>query len=181
MKLIFSLILCSFISACSMVAPKYQPSTDSSNLLQDVSDNKLYAGEFTQKTPEVNEVSLRGGSLISPYNESYSLYLSKALEEELRLAGMWDSKSATEISGILIENELDVSGFSVGTASIKVEFIVTRDNNTAYKKQLSANHEWESSFLGAVAIPAGQNNYHIVVQKLFNKLFSDPDFIAAIK
>lgn len=165
-----------------MYAPKYQPSTDNSNLLQDISSNKITAGEFTPETPEVNELSLRaGGNLISPYRESYTLYLNKALEEELKLAGVWDSKSSTIISGTLIENILDISGFSIGTASIKVKFIVTRDNNIVYSKPLSASHEWESSFLGAVAIPAGQNNYHILVQKLFSKLFSDPDFIAAIK
>ncbi|VAW58244.1 hypothetical protein MNBD_GAMMA11-2817 [hydrothermal vent metagenome] len=181
MKIIFSLLLCTFISACSINAPKYQPSTDNSNLLQDTSDNKLSVGEFTQKSPDVNDLSLRGGSLVSPYNESYTLYLNKALEEELKLAGIWDNKSTTKISGTLIENELDISGFSVGTASIKVKFVVTRDSNIVYSKQLSASHEWESSFIGAIAIPAGQNNYHIVVQKLFNKLFSDKDFMAAIK
>jgi len=182
MKIIFSLITCIFISACSLNAPKYQPSSENSNILQDLGKNKISVGKFAESSAEVNELALRaGGSLISPYNASYSSYLSSALEEELKLAGIWDSKSGIQISGVLIDNQMDISGFSVGTASITAKFIVKRNNVMVYSKQISANHEWESSFAGAVAIPAGQNNYHIVVQKLFLKLFSDKSFMLALK
>lgn len=181
MKNIFILVLCVFISACSLNAPKYQPSTDNSNTLQDVTKNKISVEKFNESSTKVNELSLRGGSLISPYDESYSMYLTNALEEELRLAGIWDSNSNIQITGTLIDNQLDISGFSVGTASITAKFMVKRDSKTVYDKQISANHEWESSFVGAIAIPAGQNNYPVVVQKLFANLFKDKDFIKAVQ
>ena len=181
MKNIISLAICVFISACSINAPKYTPSNENINILQDVTTKKISVGKFNESSPKVNSLSMRGSSLVSPYNESYSVYLTKALEEELKLAGIWDQNSGINVSGTLVDNELDVSSFSIGTASITVKFIVKRNNKVIYNKQVTANHKWESSFIGAVAIPAGQNNYHVVVQKLFTNLFKDKQFIAAVK
>ena len=181
MKKILSLIVCFFISACSVNAPKYQPSAENINVLQDTTQNKISLGKFGEAKAELNDLSLRGGSLISPYNNSYSAYLTQALEEELRLAGIWDKSSNIQVSGLLIDNQMDISGFSVGTASMKAKFVVTRNTKVVFSKTISAKHEWESSFIGAVAIPAGQNNYPVLVQKLFSKLFKDSSFQQAIR
>ena len=181
MKNILILTACVLMTACSVNAPKYSPSADNSNILQDLTTHKISVGNFNDSSPQVNSLSMRGSSLVSPYNESYSLYLTKALEEELKLAGIWDNKSSIRISGALIDNQLDVSGFSVGTASITVRFVVKRDNKVVYNNVVVANHEWESSFMGAIAIPAGQSNYPVVIQKLFTNLFNDKKFMTAIK
>lgn len=181
MKNVLLALTCAFISACSMNAPLYSPSTDNSNLLQAVHGTSVAVDNFSGKNREVDNLSMRGGSLVSPYEQSYSKYLTKALEEELKLAGIWDSNAKTRVSGELIDNQLDISGFSIGTASITARFTVTRNNSKVYEKEQTAKHEWESSFAGAVAIPAGQANYPVVIQKLFGKLFADKDFIQAIK
>lgn len=181
MKKIIIITMMLLLSACSLPAPKYQPSTSNSNILQDVTGKKISIGQFKESKAEVNNLSLRGGRLISPYNESYSQYLAAALEEELRLAGILDNASDIQISGMLMDNQLDISGFSVGTASITAKFSVIRKNKMLYEKTLTARHEWESSFIGGIAIPAGQNNYPVVVQKLFTALFNDKKFQAAVK
>jgi len=181
MKSILTILACVFISACTINAPKYQPSVDNSNYLQDISNSKISVARFKDGKPEVNDLSMRGSTLESPYDKSFSVYLSKALEEELKLAGIWDKNSKIQITGVLIDNQLDVSGFSVGTASITVKFMVKRNAKLVYTKEITANHEWESSFVGAVAIPAGTNNYPVVIQKLFSKLFKDKNFIKAVK
>lgn len=46
---------------------------------------------------------------------------------------------------------------------------------------LSVRHEWESSFLGAIAIPNAVANYAPAVQKLLAELLADPAFRAAIR
>lgn len=181
MKKIITIIACLLISACSLNAPKYQPSADNSNTLQDLTSKKIAVGAFSESGPEVNDVPLRGGSLISPYNASYSLYLTKALEEELSLAGILDNKSSTQISGTLIKNTMDIGGFSIGTASITAKFNIKRNGKVVYAREITANHQWESSFLGGIAIPAGQNNYPVLIQKLLSNLFKDRNFIAAVK
>ena len=172
---------CLLMSACSLTAPMYQPSTANSNALQSINNTKLSASDFTSKNKETDNLSLRGGSLVSPYDKSYSKYLTKALEEELKLAGVWDKNANVQISGELIDNQLDISSFSIGTASITAKFLVTRNNTRVYEKEFTAKHEWPSSFMGATAIPAGQINYPVVIQKLFGKLFNDKEFINAVQ
>jgi len=180
MKNILTLLVCVFISACTINAPRYQPSVDNSNILQDITSKKLSVARFKDSKPEVNDLSMRGSTLESPYDKSFSLYLSTALEEELKLAGIWGNNSKIQISGVLIDNQLDVSGFSIGTASITVKFMVKRNGKLVYANEVSAHHEWESSFIGGIAIPAGTNNYPIVIQKLFTNLFKDRNFIKAV-
>lgn len=136
--------------------------------------------QFGQSSPEVDNLTLRGGSMTSPYNNSYSEYVTKALEEELKLAGIWGPQEDIQITGTLIDNQIDISGFSVGTGSISVQFVVKRNNKPVYDKVISVKHEWQSSFVGAVAIPAGANNYPIMLQKLFAELFKDEKFIKSV-
>ena len=46
---------------------------------------------------------------------------------------------------------------------------------------LEIEHQWDSSFMGAVAISAAIDNYSAAVQKLLHVLLSDPDFAKAIQ
>jgi hypothetical protein len=68
----------------------------------------------------------------------------------------------------------------VGTAKISVRFSVENLGGVKFNKVITVNHEWESSFIGAIAIPNAQNNYPITVKKLISKLMLDKDFISAV-
>lgn len=89
---------------CSMMAPQYSPSIDNVQHLKD-------AGEYTAKVGKTdsasgpgnaNPISLRGSSLVSPYDSSYAAYLGEAIKAELSLAGRLKPDAAVEISGVLI-------------------------------------------------------------------------------
>ncbi|NLA68351.1 MAG: hypothetical protein GX856_08945 [Gammaproteobacteria bacterium] len=54
-----------------------------------------------------------------------------------------------------------------------------RDGEVVYDRTLRVDHEWDSSFLGAIAIPTAFDNYAAAVQKLLQALFTDPGFVAA--
>lgn len=71
-------------------------------------------------------------------------------------------------------------GFSVGTADLSAKFIVTDSDNVVFYKIITIRHKWDSSFIGAIAIPNAQNNYPKAVQKLISKLMSDQNFITAV-
>ena len=68
-----------------------------------------------------------------------------------------------------------------GTASVGGEFSLAKNGAVVFKKSFVAKHQWESSFIGAVAIPAAIDNYSTTVQKLLGELLSDPDFIASLR
>jgi hypothetical protein len=50
-----------------------------------------------------------------------------------------------------------------------------------FDKEIVATSTWESSFMGAVAIPAAINQYGALYQKLVGQLLDDTEFLAAIK
>ena len=172
------------LGACAMTAPKYNGSFETSQKLRDAGLERARVGQFTadpKATDKVNRLSIRASPYASPYGSSFVAYLEQAVRQELEDGRLFDQNASTEIDGILLRNELDGSGIATGTADIEAQFIVQRDGTVRFDKVKSAHHEWESSFLGATAIPAAAQNYPVVVQKLISQLFADPDFIAAMK
>ena len=63
----------------------------------------------------------------------------------------------------------------------RVRFKLADGQRTRYDRTLTATDEWESSALGAIAIPRAIQRYVTTVQKLVGMLFADPDFIAATR
>ena len=169
-------ILLMFVSACSIQAPPYNPSIENLQTLKRSSIEPINVGGFSD-SKKVNNLSIRGSSYNSPFEKSFGKYFQAALVSELKLAKLWDGVSDTVIEGDLLENEVSGSG----EANITVLFKVTRKGKTVFEKKLSAEHEWESSFVGAIAIPAAANNYPKVISKVIGKLFNDRDFISVTK
>jgi hypothetical protein len=167
------------LTGCSAVAPAYQPSIDNTRALQQLPDRKVSVGTFTARTPELNHISLRGGAFNSPFNDSYAEYLKAALRSELESAGKLDSTAQVTITGELLENALDAA-IGTGTARISARIMVTRGKDKVFDKIVVGTSSWDSSFMGAVAIPAARQNYADTMKKLLAQLFSDPDFRAAL-
>ncbi|KAA1163646.1 hypothetical protein EU508_03575 [Pseudoalteromonas fuliginea] len=101
--------------------------------------------------------------------------------QELKLAKLWSGVATKQVSGKVIEQDIDVTGFSEGSAFIKVKFTVSDGDITLFDKVISAEHTFDFSFLGAIAIPNGQRSYVELVQKLLTNLYADEEFIASIK
>ncbi|MBT2119675.1 hypothetical protein KK141_21325 [Dyella sp. LX-66] len=177
--LLFSLLL----GGCASVpVPSYKPPIANTESLLQHQGSKLDVGQVTAAGGVPNtRLSVRGSSLEGTgANHTFSAYLQDALTNELTTAGRFDHNAATRIDATLTHNELDGSGFSKGTADLGARFVVVRDGHSIYDKTLSVHHEWESSFMGAIAIPATIQNYPVAVQKLVGKLFQDGDFVKAV-
>ncbi len=168
------------VTACSMQAPPYEASLENVQIIKRAKIEQVKVGTITS-TKQLDSISLRGSSMYSPVNKSYGSYLQKALEEELKLAKLLSAVSSTVITADMLTNDIDVSGFSEGTGEASAKFVVTRDNEIIFDKVISANHTFESSFIGAIAIPNGQAGYIDLVQKLIKSLFEDKTFVSAIK
>ncbi|HET6911914.1 MAG TPA: hypothetical protein VFH71_01080 [Rhodanobacteraceae bacterium] len=159
--------------------PKYQPGISNTQVLIQPAREKLGVGKFNAAPGVENaHLSVRGSSLNGGSDGTFSGYLRDALITELQTAGKYDANADTQISGTLTDNRLETP-IKTGSADVAAHFVVTRSGSTVYDKTLSAHHEWESSFMGAVAIPTAMRNYATAVQKLLGQLFNDPDFIEA--
>lgn len=176
-----ALIVC--VSGCSLNAPKYTPSLDNANRLRDAHIDPIKVAKFTadeKNRAKVDKITLRANTYASPYNGSFISYVEEAARMELAEARALDPNAATLLDGTLLRNDVDV-GMAKGSADIEAQFVLRRGGAVRYDKIKKAHSEWDSSFVGAIAIPAAAENYPGVVQKLMNDLFSDPDFINAAK
>jgi len=121
---------------------------------------------------------LRGSSL-TPASGTFSQYLRDEIVAELKAAGLYDEGSNSVIEAQLLDSQVDAA-IGTGTGRLAAHFTVTRAGKKVYDKDLAVDAKWDSSFVGAVAIPAAMNQYGALYKSLAGKLFADPDFRAAL-
>lgn len=173
-----------FLTGCAS-SPMGQPqaSIDNTARLRSAQLAPVNVGSFTldsSKPAELDKtMSLRAASIHSPVNNSFAQYLGETLRTELAAAGLIDPSSQTVITGKLTESEVDTA---IGTARGKLgaRFTVTRAGTVRYDRTLTAESSWESSFVGAVAIPMAAGQYQGLYRKLAGQLFDDADFRKAL-
>lgn len=99
----------------------------------------------------------------------------------MRDAGRLDENADIVVDGVLLKNDMDISGLSLGTAAMSARFAIKRSNSVQFEKEISVTHDWNSDFRGAIAIPMARDMYPVVVQKLLRALYADTDFAAATR
>lgn len=124
---------------------------------------------------------LRAATMTSPQGANFGDYIAAALRQELELAKLYDAQSGLEITGELLRNNIDAGGLSTNQGQIEARFLVKRGAQVRFDRVKRIDQQWESEFAGAVAIPLARNNYPLMVQKLFNVLISDADFVRALR
>jgi hypothetical protein len=179
--LIVLILVIGVLEGCTTVAPQYQPSFDNVQKLKESGNSVASVGVVTAGSDKVNSLTIRGGSFQSPYDGSYAQYVQEALQQELYDAERFSKDAEVQVSGVLVSNEIDAAGFSIGTADIEAKFVVRKVDDVRYEKVHKAHHEWPSSFVGAIAIPKAVQEYMVVVQKLLGSLYADPAFHEALK
>lgn len=164
-----------------MAQPK--PTIDTTIKLRNAGIAPVAVGAFSADAAKPGldkNVSVRGGNtLSSPVEGSFAKYLAETLKVELHAAGLLDTASNTVVSGTLVRSELDPA-MSTGTGSLAARFVVTRDGSVNYERELKVDSSWESSFVGAMAIPAAAAQYEALYRKLVGTLIDDADFRKAV-
>jgi hypothetical protein len=163
-------------------APQYQSGVANLQVLR-AGTTKIAVDDIaTAERVEDGRLVMRGNSMTGAGSDgTFSTYLQQALESELRTAGRFDPAAGLRLSGTLTANRLHADGASTGRATVAARFVVTRDGKVVYDAVQTAGHEWESSFMGAIAIPAAMQGYVATVQKLVGQLFADPAFVEATR
>jgi hypothetical protein len=140
-------------------------------------------GAFTPAAGKIagmdHGTSVRGNPLSSSVDDSFTQYLRETVKVELAAAGLYDAKSNIAVTGTLTDSELDAA-MGTGTGSLAARFVVTRDGTVRYDRELKVQSTWESSFMGAVAIPAAGREYEGLYRKLVTALLDDSAFRAAL-
>ena len=121
---------------------------------------------------------LRGNSLV-PAKGSWSQLLKDTVQVELAAAGLVDPASQIVIEGLLTDSKVDAA-IGTGTGRLAARFVVKNAGRVTYDKELAVDAQWESSFMGAVAIPTAMNQYGALYKSLVAKLIDEPDFRRAL-
>ena len=124
--------------------------------------------------------SMRGANSIeSPYNASFTQYLREALKVELAAAGLLDPGAGTVVTGTMTDSDLDAA-IGTGSGRLAARFVVTRNGAVRFDRELKTTSTWESSFIGAIAIPLAAREYEGMYRKLVTALLNDAEFRKAI-
>jgi len=170
-----------FLGACTTVAPPYAASVSNVDVTAKLA-GPVAVGRFEfekGREAELNSVGARAGVFVSPINNSYADYFGDAVTKELKAAGKFDASSPQVLTGVLMKNYLTAAGAQINQSDLQVRFRLAQGGSTLYDKLIQAQNQWESSLMGAIAIPRALDNYVATIQKLISNLFSDPDFIRA--
>jgi hypothetical protein len=119
------------------------------------------------------------GSSIAAASGSYAQQLKEELVAALKASGLYDEKAPIVIEGRLTDSKVDAA-ISTGTARLAAQFSVMRGGQKVFDKEIAVDATWESSFVGAIAIPAAINQYSALYKALIDKLLSDAQFRAAL-
>jgi hypothetical protein len=170
------------VGCASVQTPAPTPTPETLDKLRQSNIAPSAVGKFglaPGKSPEMDRTlgGLRGSS-ITPAGGTFSEQLKQTIVTELKAAGLYAENSKLVIEGQLTDSKVDAA-VSVGTARLAAIFTVNRDGKRVYSKELAVDAQWESSFMGAVALPAAINQYNALYKKLAAKLFEDPEFRAA--
>lgn len=171
------------LQGCAIQAANYQPSLDNVDAIKKTVPAPLALGSFSVQVGATgaSQISLRGNPMASPVGSDYAAYLADALRQELVLANKLDPKSTFEVSGVLLKNDIAAGGLATNSGEIEARFVVRRSGAVRYEAVKRVEASWESSFVGAIAIPKAQQQYPLLVQKLLAALLADPQFVAALR
>ncbi|MCO4094848.1 MAG: hypothetical protein HEQ37_15275 [Acidovorax sp.] len=181
---LFSLALVVLTTGCAqMTMGTPQPTAENTASLRQAKLAEARVGAFTLDAGKPAQMdkghSLRGAQMQAPTNGSFAEYLRESLRVELAAAGLLNPQADAVISGFLTHTDV-APDIGTGTAALSARFVVTRGGAKRYEQELSVQSEWESSFMGAVAVPAAAQQYEGLYRKLVGRLVADPAFRQAL-
>lgn len=182
-RLSLAALLAILTGCASVTMPAAAPSAANAEKLRAAKLAPAQMGSFKLAAgkPADMDTTLGGlrGSSVSPANGSFAGQLRDEIAAELSAAGLLDPKSGIVIEGQLTDSMVD-AGMSTGKGRLAAKIQVKRGGQTLFDKEVVAEATWESSFVGAIALPAAINQYGALYKTLAGKLFDDPDFKRAL-
>lgn len=159
-----------------------QPSLENIQAMKSAKLAKTGVGRFALaegKDPSLDKyVGVRANTLEAPQG-SFARHLQETLEAELRAAGLLDPAAEALIEGYLIDRQLDPA-IGQGSGRLAARFVASRQGKVVFDRELATESTWESSFIGAIAIPMAIHEFNALFRKLVAKLIQDPDFLRAM-
>jgi hypothetical protein len=179
------LIGCGLLVSCSTLSlGPPQPSLTNIEVVRAAQFGQVRVGTFTLASglpTAMDKVHMvRTNSVVAPQG-SFAAYLGETLRAELRGAGRYSEDAATTVNGQLLDSDLRGGMAPTNSARLSARFEVVRDGAIAYRREISVEDQWESVYLGVIAVPASINHYTELHRKIVGVLLKDPEFAKATR
>lgn len=178
-----ALVATTLLGCAAVKLPAPTASSDSVQQLRSADLQPMRTGRFALAAGKDADMDRSQGGLrgatVSAESGSFSQYLKDVIVAELKAAGLYDENAKALISAQLTDSQLD-AGIGTGTGRLAAHFVVVRGGAAVFDKTLSVEDKWESSFVGAVALPEAINRYSRLYKRLAAELFRDPEFRRAL-
>jgi len=182
-RFVLAALLAALTGCATVKMPAPAPSAANAEKLRTSKLAPAQLGTFklADGKPAEMDTTLGGlrGSSVTPAKGSFAGQLRDEIAAELNAAGLLDPRSGIVIEGQLTDSMVD-AGMSTGKGRLAARIQVRRDGQVRFDKEIVAEASWESSFVGAVALPAAINQYGALYKTLVGKLFDDADFKRAL-
>lgn len=172
-------LLALLLQGCGVTMTRYEPNFDNVQVLKQNQPLQSVSNPRVTAAPGQDSLSARANPIKSP-SGSTTLHIQEAITEELRLADLLDVQAQRHLDVLVVKNELD-AGMATGAGTLAARFTLLKGSEVLYDSTKEVNSTWTSSFMGAVAIPNAANAYNPLVRNLLKALYSDPQFIQALK
>ncbi|MBU1282105.1 MAG: hypothetical protein KJ884_13655 [Gammaproteobacteria bacterium] len=167
------------LQGCGVSMTRYEPNFDNVQILKQQAPLSAMNAPSVVADKGLDSISVRTNPIRSP-DGSLSKHVQQALEAELRLAGLLEPTASRHLDVQLRQNSL-TAGMGSGEGVIGADFKLSEGSTVLYSGSKTVTSTWDSSFVGAIAIPAAANAYNPLVRKLLAELYQDPAFIKALK
>lgn len=179
-KLYLALPLCTLLlQGCGVTMARYEPNYQNVQQLKQNSPMQPVREAQVKADSGQDSLMVRLNPISSPEG-SVPLHIQAAINDELRHAGLLDPQADRQLQIQLIKSQLN-TGVANGHGELAARFTVRKGDQVLYETTKTVERDWDSSFFGPIAIPAAANNYNPMLQQLLKNLYSDPQFVQALK
>lgn len=174
MSRFFPVLVFLLLSACSSyTVPRYSIDAESVAALRSGLAGKVRVGDFVQAV-QIDDMCRGVGPIAPPDNLSFAGYIKRALESELKVAGIYStSPSDPMIRGNLMNlNFSSTRGMTGGAWDIAIVVSSSNGQHSGFNE----HYEFASGFDGWTACRQTADAFMPAVQNLVRTIVSSPDF-----
>lgn len=179
-KLYLALPFCALLlQGCGVTMARYEPSYQNVQHLKQNAPLQSVRETQVNANPGEDSLTVRLNPISSPAG-SVPLHIQAAINDELRHAGLLDPRADRQLQIQVLNSYLE-AGLANGHGELTARFTLRKGDQVLYEATKDVKRNWDSSFFGPIAIPAAANNYNPMLQALLERLYSDPQFVQALK
>lgn len=179
LKVITITVSAAALSACTTyTTPRYAISADNNVALKRLDSAAISVGAFSGPA-KFDPMCRASGPLAAPDGMSYSDYIRKAFEDELKVAGIYATeKPRISITGTV--KKLDFFSFrGVTGGTWDIEILLKSSNGKTMP--VNERYEFESGYVYSVACKQTAEAFFPAVQNLIGKAVRSPEFKTLIQ